>query len=273
MGGRPVTVTQVAPPRGHAAVDTALFAAAIPIYNEEAAIAAVVAGVRKHIPRVVVVDDGSTDESARLAAAAGAEVCIHARNLGKGVGLRTALTWAREHPEVTDLVLIDGDGQHDPADIPRMLVEMKRRDLDILVGSRFLGQHNAPLYRLFGLHTLTASAGLGSGVYVTDSQSGFRILSRRAIDRLELREGAFAVESEMQFEAAEKGLRLGETPIEIRYAGPARRSPVAHGVSVLVRTVLMTARRRPGRLPLLVATPFLAARVGARRHAERADGR
>jgi hypothetical protein len=168
---------------------------------------------------------------------------------------------------VTDLVLIDGDGQHDPADIPRMLLEMKRRDLDILVGSRFLGKHNAPFYRLFGLHVLTASAGLGSGIYTTDSQSGFRVLSRRAIDRLEVREGSFAVESEMQFEAAEKGLRLGETPIEIRYAGPARRSPAVHGVSVLLRTILMTVRRRPARLPLMVATPFLAVRIGTRRRA------
>jgi glycosyltransferase involved in cell wall biosynthesis len=257
-----VTLTQVALPPAPAAVDTTRFAAAIPIYNEEAAIPAVVAGVREHIGRVVVVDDGSTDESARVAAAAGAEVFVHPRNLGKGVGLRTALTWAKEHPEVTDLVLIDGDGQHDPADIPRMLVEMKRRDLDIIVGSRFLGHHNAPLYRLFGLHVLTASAGLGSGVYMTDSQSGYRVLSRRAIDRLELTERAFAVESEMQFEAAEKGLRLGETPIQIRYAGPARRSPVAHGVSVLIRTIVMTARRRPARLPLLIGTPVLAVRIG-----------
>jgi hypothetical protein len=100
---------------------------------------------------------------------------------------------------------------------------------------------------------------------VTDSQTGFRILSRQAIDRVELTEDAFAVESEMQFEAAAKGLWLGEVPIAIRYAGPARRSPVIHGVSVLVRTILMTARRRPGRLPLLVATPFLAFRIGRTR--------
>jgi glycosyltransferase involved in cell wall biosynthesis len=257
-----MTSTLIAPPPAPAAVDVTRLAAAIPIYNEERAISVVVSGVREFVSQVVVVDDGSTDESGRFAAAAGAEVFKHARNLGKGVGLRTAIAWAKEHPDVNDLVLIDGDGQHDPADVPRMLIEMKRRNLDILVGSRFLGHHNAPLYRLFGLHVLTASAGLGSGVYMTDSQSGFRVLSRRAIDRLELKECSFAVESEMQFEAAEKGLRLGEIPITIRYSGPARRSPVMHGVSVLIRTILMTARRSPGRLPLLLAIPFLAIRVG-----------
>jgi glycosyltransferase involved in cell wall biosynthesis len=256
------------PPR---AIDAAGPAAAIPIFNEEAAISVVVANVRRHVSRVVVVDDGSTDEGARIAEAAGAEVFRHRRNLGKGVGLQTALAWAKERPEVADLVLIDGDGQHDAADIPRMLLEMKRRNLDILVGSRFLGRHNAPLYRLFGLHVLTAAASLGSGISTTDSQSGFRVLSRRAIERLDLKEGSFAVESEMQFESAEKGLRLGELPIEIRYSGPARRSPAVHGIQVLIRTILMTARRRPARLPMLVATPFVALQIGSRRQGEPRD--
>ncbi len=247
--------------------DRPVVAAAIPIYNERTAIGMVIEAVRPHVDRIVVVDDGSTDGSGALAAEAGAAVVTHERNQGKGVGLRTALAWAKARPEVTELVLIDGDGQHDPGDIPRMLGELRREKLDILVGSRFLGENNAPLYRLFGLHVLTASAGLGSGIYLTDSQSGFRVLSRRAIDHLELREGAFAVESEMQFEAARKNLRLGETPIMIRYAGAARRSPVVHGVSVLIRTILLTARRRPHRLPLLIATPFLAVRVGSTRPA------
>jgi len=242
-------------------------AAAIPVFNEGAAISAVIAGVRPYVDRILIVDDGSTDGSGILAAETGAQVATHDRNHGKGVGLRTALGWAKAQPEVTELVLIDGDGQHDPEDIPRLLAELRRQDLDILVGSRFLGENNAPLYRLFGLHVLTASAGLGSGIYVTDSQSGFRVLSRRAIDRLELNEGAFAVESEMLFEAAAKRMRLAETPIAIRYTGPARRSPVIHGVSVLIRTILMTARRRPMRLPLLMAAPFVALRVGSTRPA------
>jgi glycosyltransferase involved in cell wall biosynthesis len=240
-------------------------AAAIPIFNEEPVISSVVSGVRRHVPRVVVIDDGSTDDGARAAATAGAEVISHDGNFGKGVGLRSALAWAKGHPELSYLVLIDGDGQHDAKEIPRLLLETKRRGLDILVGSRFLGQHNAPLYRLFGLHVLTASASLGTGLPMTDSQSGFRVLSRRAIDLLDLTEAAFAVETEMQFEAADKDLRLGESPIEVRYSGHARRSPVAHGVSVLIRTVVMTARRRPARLPLLVATPLLALRIGTRR--------
>jgi hypothetical protein len=109
---------------------------------------------------------------------------------------------------------------------------------------------------------LSASAALGSGSHLTDSQSGYRALSRRAIDGLRLREPAFGAETEMQFEVIRLGLAVAEVPIEIRYSGPARRSPVAHGLSVLLDTLRMTAQRQPARLPLLLATPVLAMRLG-----------
>jgi glycosyltransferase involved in cell wall biosynthesis len=235
---------------------------AIPVYNEAGTVRSVVEQAREYVDKVLVVDDGSSDDTAHLAEDAGSMVLRHPANRGKGVALATALAWARTQPDVDRLVLLDGDGQHDPGDIPRLLSELDERHLDILVGSRFLGQNNAPLYRLFGLHTLSAAAALGSGVRLTDSQSGYRVLSRRAVQELDLHEKAFSVESEMQFDALQKDLRVGEAPIQIRYAGPARRSPVLHGISVLVQTIKMTARRRPARLALLVATPFLAARIG-----------
>jgi glycosyltransferase involved in cell wall biosynthesis len=233
-------------------------AAAIPAYNESATIEQVVVATRQHVDCVLVVDDGSIDNTPALAREAGAILLRLPANRGKGVALQAALEWARGQPDVDQLVLLDADGQHDPADIPRLLAEQRARQLDVLIGSRFLGQNNAPLYRLFGLHVLSASAALGSGVRLTDSQSGFRVLSRRAVERLRLRERSFAVESEMQFDGVPKGLRLGEAPIRITYASAARRNPVGHGVSVLIATIAMTARRRPGRLPLLVVTPVLA---------------
>jgi glycosyltransferase involved in cell wall biosynthesis len=238
--------------------------AAIPAHNEEATIEGVVAGVGRHVNLVLVVDDGSRDATAALAASAGAKVIAHRPNLGKGAALRTAIAWARSDPEVDELVLLDGDGQHDVTEVPQLVAERRRRALDIVVGSRFLGTNNAPFYRLLGLHVLSAAAALGSGVRLTDSQSGFRVLSRRAIELLELRSDSFAVESEMQYEAARTGLRMGEMPIHIAYEADARRNPVVHGVSVLVETIVMTARRRPARLPLLLGTPFLAFGISRR---------
>ena len=244
-----------------------MIAAAIPIFNEARTIGDVVTETRKFVDEVLVVDDGSTDGGASAAEQDGATVIRHAANAGKGAALQTALRWGRKRRELSHLVLIDGDGQHAPGDIPRLLEAAQNGGIDILVGSRFLGENNAPLYRLFGLHVLSASASLGSGIHLTDSQSGFRVLSHRAVGVMNLTERAFSVETEMQFIGAASGLRATEVPIAIRYAGPARRSPVVHGVSVLLRTIRMTALKRPLRLPLLIATPVLALQIGRTRGA------
>lgn len=243
-------------------------AAAIPVLNEAETIGQIVRDARRRVDSVLVIDDGSTDDGARIARQAGAEVISHDRNLGKGIALVSALQWARERADVERLVLLDGDGQHDPDQIPRMLETAQRLGVDILVGSRFSGTSNVPFYRVIGLHVLSAAAGLGSGIQLSDSQSGFRVLSRRAVDRLDLTEPGFAVEAEMQFLAARIPLKVGEMPISIRYAGPARRSPVVHGVSVLLRTLVLIVRYRPGRLPMLVAMPAVLWRLArGRRHA------
>jgi glycosyltransferase involved in cell wall biosynthesis len=230
-------------------------AAGIPILNEAATIGRLVKEVRQRVDSVLVVDDGSVDNGASVAEGAGAHVIRHDTNLGKGSALMSALRWARMQPQIAWLVLLDGDGQHDPADISALVETAVRQGLDVLVGSRFIGANNAPFYRVVGLHVLSATAALGSGVRLTDSQSGFRVLSRRAVERLDLRESGFSVEAEMQFLAAKVPLRVGEAPISIRYAGPARRSPIVHGVSVLYRTLALTVRHRPRRLPMLLAMP------------------
>ena len=241
-----------------------IVAAAIPILNEASTIGRIVTEVLQRADSVLVVDDGSTDNGGSVAQHSGAELIRHEANLGKGSALASALRWARARPEIGWLVLLDGDGQHDPSEITTMVETADRRNLDILVGSRFIGANNAPFYRMVGLHVLSATAALGSGIHLTDSQSGFRVLSRRAIEQLDLHEVGFSVEAEMQFLAADIRLRVGEAPISIRYAGPARRSPVVHGVSVLARTLALTARHRPSRLPMLLAMPVALWRLGKR---------
>ncbi|HEU4792685.1 MAG TPA: glycosyltransferase family 2 protein, partial [Nitrolancea sp.] len=221
--------------------------AAIPAYNEENAICSVIVRARHHVDEVIVIDDGSTDHTARLADGAGATVIRHDRNRGKAAGIMTAFGAAAErHADV--LVLLDGDGQHDPAEIPQLIAPVLAGEADVVVGSRFLEiQNPIPFYRTIGQRVLNVATHLGSGLRCSDSQSGFRALNHQAFTAITLQESflhGLAVESEMQFEMAEAGLRLAEVPIYVRYDEKARRSPIKHGFGVLYRVLAMTSQRR-----------------------------
>lgn len=219
--------------------------AAIPAHNEARFIGSVVLSTRQYVDLVLVIDDGSTDETATLAEAAGAIVIRHERNGGKGMAVNTAFGKARSL-RAKALVLIDGDGQHRTADIKAVLLPILEGTTDVSIGSRFLDiRSEIPGYRQIGQHALTAATNIGSGVRLTDSQSGFRAFSRAAIERLSFRGTGFSVESEMQFLIREHGLRATEVPIGVVYAEPAKRNPVRHGMGVLSGIVRLVSQGRP----------------------------
>ncbi len=232
---------------GQVEVRTRRVIAAIPAYNEQDAICAVIVRARHHVDEVIVIDDGSTDHTARLADGAGAAVIRHDRNQGKAAAIMTAFGAARER-QADVLVLLDGDGQHDPDGIPQLIAPVLAGVADVVVGSRFLEiQNPIPFYRTIGQRVLNVATHLGSGLSCSDSQSGFRAFNRRAYLEITLQETflhGLAVESEMQFEMATAGLSLAEVPIYVRYDGKARRSPIKHGFGVLYRVLAMTAQRR-----------------------------
>lgn len=219
--------------------------AAIPAFNEAASIAAVVQRSLAHVDSVVVIDDGSLDQTSDLARAAGAEVVRHPENRGKAGGIMSAIAVAANR-DVDYLVLLDGDGQHDPDDIPRLLEPLRQNQGDIVVGSRFLDIRNPiPYYRTIGQRVLNIATHAGSGLRCSDSQCGFRALNRSAYSSLTLRETflhGLAVESEMQFQLAGTGARLVEVPIYVTYDEKARRSPIKHGFGVLYRVLALTRR-------------------------------
>jgi glycosyltransferase involved in cell wall biosynthesis len=222
-----------------------LIIAAIPCFNEERFIGSVVLKVKKYVDKVVVVDDGSTDASVEVASDAGAIVHSHDGNKGYGAAVRTALSRGRELGADV-LVIIDGDGQHDGSDIPRLVKPVLDGEADVVIGSRFLGEASSvPLYRRLGQRILNVATNVGSGRKLSDSQSGFRAYSSKALNTLNLTENGMSVSSEMQFAIASKGLRVAEVAIQVSYADKAKRNPLGHGVSVLSRVLVLLSLREP----------------------------
>src|SRR5437868_2776654 len=199
---------------------------AIPAHNEDRYIGSVVLKLRAAGYQVLVVDDGSTDRTVDIAAAAGALIVQHIDNQGKAAAVRSAFEKARQL-HVDALVLLDGDSQHDPFEVEQVVAPVLAGRADMVVGSRFAGvESRIPRWRRVGQHTLTLATNLGSGVPVSDSQSGFRAFSRKAVEGIRLKHVGFSVESEMQFEAKALSLAVEEVPITVNYQIAVKRNPV-----------------------------------------------
>lgn len=219
--------------------------AVIPAYNEERYIGSVVLRARPHVDTVLVVDDGSTDATAHIAEAAGAIVVRHERNQGKGVALNSGLRRARSlHPDA--IVVLDGDGQHLPEEVPAVLAPILEGQADLVIGSRYLNGHDhVPGHRVWGHRAFNLLTQVTSGVRASDSQSGFRAFSPRAVDCVRFSSDGFSVESEMQFLAREHGLRLAEVEITADYFEKPKRPVVQHGLLVLNGVLHLVGQYRP----------------------------
>lgn len=220
--------------------------AAMPAYNEEEYVGSMVLGTRPYVDEVIVVDDGSSDRTARFAALGGARVIRHDTNYGKGKAIQTILEEAIKM-DVDILILLDADCQHNPDEIPLLIEPIKRDKADMVNGSRFLDKKSKiPSYRMVGQHILTLSTNMCSGTSMTDSQSGFRALSKKAINSIKLAENGMGVESEMINKASESNLRIKEVPISCRYdVNGSTFNPVSHGLSVFGTIIHQLQRKRP----------------------------
>lgn len=221
--------------------------AVIPALNEETAIGSVVLRAKQHVDTVLVIDDGSTDATSAIARLAGAEVIRHEKNQGKGIALRNAFLRARElHAGI--LVCLDGDGQHNPDEIPGLIAPIQSGDADMVIGSRFLDIHSEiPRYRRAGQKVLTSLTNTVSATKVTDSQSGFRAFSKKAIDSIPLEVDGIGIESAMQRAADDLNLRIAEVPITCRYdiEHASKMGSVRHGFSVVHTILKILEERRP----------------------------
>lgn len=218
--------------------------AGIAAYNEARYVGSIVLQARRYVDQVIVVDDGSTDNTSGIAELAGATVVRHTRNRGKGAAIQSILAEAKKiGPDV--LIFLDADAQHDPNEIPA-LIKPVLEGFDLVIGSRAAQKDKTPTYRHIGRAVLLRFARLASRTDISDSESGFRALSPKAINELELTANGFAVESEMITLAADKNLKITEVPISNIYTSDGSTlNPVRHGIDVLSRIVVMISQRRP----------------------------
>lgn len=214
--------------------------AVIPAYQCAVTIGEVVEGVLRHVSRVVVVDDGSTDGTGAAAAEAGAIVVRNPRNRGKGHALRRGFDEVLDRKaagrmaEVEAVAMLDGDGQHDPADLPVLLAAWDETAYDLVVGGRLKDRAAIPGHRYWTNRIGTGLLSIVTGIALEDSQSGYRMISLDLLRRLDLRSDGFAIESEMLIKAARRGARIGQVTIRTIYHDrvPSFYRPVRDTVAI-----------------------------------------
>jgi glycosyltransferase involved in cell wall biosynthesis len=224
------------------------FAVVAPAYNEGLVIGSVVLLAKKHADRVIVVDDGSADRTAETARLAGADVIEMPENGGKAKAMMAGFARARELGYDV-VVMLDGDGQHDPEEIPIVAAPVLAGEADLVIGSRFLATRaEIPAYRRAGQMVLNGFTNLSvdGNFATTDSQSGFRALSRRALENLTFSSEGYNIESDMIAHFAPLNLRMTEVPISVTYDVPHKhkKNPVSHGFGVLARILGLIGSRR-----------------------------
>jgi glycosyltransferase involved in cell wall biosynthesis len=190
--------------------------ALIPSYNEAERVGEVVARARPHVDEVVVVDDGSTDDTVAVAQQAGAMVLRHQQNRGKGAAIATALDYfGRSDAEMA--ILLDADGQHDPAEIDNFVEAAEKGRADVVVGSRMGDVGPMPRVRLWtNVFTSWVTSKL-AGQRIPDSQCGYRLLRRTVLKDLKPSTVRFETETEMLIQAGRAGHKIISVPIRTIY--------------------------------------------------------
>ena len=190
--------------------------ALIPAYNEVARVGEVVTQARPQVDEVIVIDDGSDDGTAAAAEKAGAKVLRHEQNRGKGGAIATALDYfGRSDAEFA--ILLDADGQHDPAEIEKFVETAGREQADIVVGTRMGDTGAMPVVRRLTNEFTSWVTSRLAGQRIPDSQCGYRLLRRNVLEDLRLSTARFETETEMLIQAARAGHRIISIPIRTIY--------------------------------------------------------
>ena len=218
----------------------------IPAFNEEKNIALVITKLQTITDKIIVCNDGSSDMTGRIAEKMGAIVINHPKNLGYGAGIRSIFLKSKElKPDI--LVTFDADGQHRIEDISKVIEPITSVKADIVIGSRFLDEdNNVPGYRKLGINAITKMTNITTKQKITDSQSGFRAYSKKAIQEITPSEYGMGVSTEILIKADKKELKIVEVPIKVLYEGDtSTHNPVGHGASVILSTMKFISIEHP----------------------------
>lgn len=221
--------------------------AIIPAFNEELAISSVVKKTKEYVNEVIVVDDGSKDETSKRASEAGAKVVRLEKNKGKAFALKTGFEEAKVR-EPSVIVMLDGDGQHFPSDIPKVAEPVLKGESDLVIGSRFLNNgHEIPKYRQVGQKVLNEITNLGAKNRLTDTQSGFRALSKTAVSNMNFNSVGYSIESDMIVNLSSRGMRIREVPVSVDYsvANKHKKNSAVMGMQLLNNGISFVGYKRP----------------------------
>ncbi len=197
----------------------------IPAYNEADRIAAVVRSTRPHVADVIVLDDGSSDQTSSMSQDAGATVISHQENLGKGAAIITCLKHFADS-EASLAVFLDADGQHEPSEISAFVQAAEETGAGMVIGNRMDATQGMPLRRRFANWSMSRVISHLAGQRIPDSQCGYRLLSRHILDKLKLQSHRFETETEMLIQAGRAGEQIVSVPIQTIYQ-PDRQSHIA----------------------------------------------
>jgi glycosyltransferase involved in cell wall biosynthesis len=188
----------------------------IPAYNASASLQGVIEGIKGYVSSIVVVDDGSTDATAAIAAATGVSVLRHHTNRGKGVALRTGF-WFLLHQGYEAIITMDADGQHDPSFIPLFIDASEQGKGDIVIGSRAQEFHAMSRLRRFWNRLGVKAVSKLIGTPLTDTQSGYRLITAEVLKGLPLRAAGYEIELELLIKACKRGHRVVEIPVTTHF--------------------------------------------------------
>lgn len=211
-------------------------AALIPAFNEAPTIARVVKGVAPHVHRVIVVDDGSGDETAETARAAGAEVIGYPANRGKGHAVRTGLDRILRSDE-THVLMLDGDMQHLPDEAPRLLQAARESGADLVVGERQFRRDEMPASRYHANRIGSRALSGFMGVRLGDTQCGYRVFRTELVRRMKLRATGYDIETEMLVKLGRLGGRIEHVPVSAVYGARSKLRPIRDTTRTCFRAV------------------------------------